>query len=260
MTTAPSGMANKDRGPEVKFCQTDKLLLISVMEGGLFSDQVNVSIESDRLSIEIAREGIQNTILTGKLFKCVDPDQCRVRLKYDCVVVKLRKTESCRWYSILKNCTDEAETSKVPTSRVEPTTPSTKEENSETQDDLLESTPGVHPQEREEMFRTDLTESSSFAEEKPIEPRDEARPTTKTSGVTQAFNVPPRSTDAPAELQTSESKVCGTFEHLQKSLNDGLLNSNSFVSTQTSTDEVEVEFGIDFPLPHLKQLKRMASE
>ena len=108
----------------VKICQTDTLLLVSVMEADLSEDEVNVSIEQESIRIEIARDGIENPIMAGKLFKSVKPDQCRVRMKNDSVVIKLRKTESGRWASILD---DEANaySQKItpgPEARIKPTT------------------------------------------------------------------------------------------------------------------------------------------
>ena len=115
----------RTQGPLVKFCQTGTLLLVSIMEANLKEDDVNVSIEEESIRVEIARDGIKNPIMEGKLLKAVKPDQCRVRMKDDSVVIKLRKAESSRWKSILEKSEDSDDADRKitpsPESRIQPT-------------------------------------------------------------------------------------------------------------------------------------------
>lgn len=168
------------RKPGVKICQTDTLLLVSVMEADLSEDEVNVSIEQDSIRIEITRDGFENPIMSGKLFKSVKPGQCRVRMKNDSVVIKLRKTEPGRWQSILEDetNTDSQKDTPSPEARIKPTT------------------------------RKEIQQMRA-----PIAPRDEPKVKVEKGKKTKIVEeiVPPA-------LQASESKVFGTLEHLKKSL------------------------------------------
>ena len=95
------------------------------MEADLKEEDVNVSIEEESIRVEIARDGIKNPIMEGKLCNAVNPNQCRVRMKDDSVVIKLRKAEASRWKSILDKSGDSDGSDKKvtpsPESRLQPT-------------------------------------------------------------------------------------------------------------------------------------------
>ena len=57
--------------------------------------------EPATISVELAREGIKNPVLAGTLFGHIRKHDCRVRLKEDSIVIKLRKDKPGKWHSIL---------------------------------------------------------------------------------------------------------------------------------------------------------------
>ena len=93
------------RKPEIKICQTNMIVLMSILEPNISSDEINVLIEPKSIIVEMSRYDVENPILAGILFGQVEVDHCRVRLKKDSVVIKLRKSVKGRWKSILEEAT-----------------------------------------------------------------------------------------------------------------------------------------------------------
>jgi hypothetical protein len=89
------------RKPHIKISQTQRVVLVSISEPGLHKDEVNVVIEPKSISVELAKEGIKNPVLAGSLFGQVRKDHCRVRIKDDSIIIKLRKDAPGKWHSIL---------------------------------------------------------------------------------------------------------------------------------------------------------------
>lgn len=241
-----------DRNPALKFCQTGTLLLVSVLEADLSENEVNVSIEKDYIRIELARDGICNPIMEGKLLKSVNPDQCRVRMKNDSVVIKLRKVKPGRWRSIL----DERESADMvtiitgPEARLQPTVRLDREQmeapiamasRDEQPKEVihLDNAPVATRDEPENIIQlSDAFPSAQASSSKassgiasghwaPIEPRDEPK---KVLNLTDA---------ARPSFQASDSQVFGTFEHLKKSLFDTF-------SPQSTMDEGDKEDNFDY--------------
>jgi len=203
--------------PEVKVCQTQTLILLSIMEPNLTEDDVNVSIETDNITIEIAKTDVVNPILTGKLYGTVDKARCRVRIKNDCVVIKLRKSEDGRWKSILNEegyCEYHAKAVPAPETRVRP-------------------------------LRTMLDKVRE-----PIEPREE--PATAKLGTTlQDISAEAKGEEkyyvAEMSIQPSESKVMGVMENM-KLFHNMMLGQMGLQSQQTKDDEELEDLEIKGPL------------
>jgi CS domain len=103
MAQAPADeSAETQPNPEIKICQTDTLVLISILEPNVSVDDLYVLIEPKHISVDITRHGLVNPLVAGALFGKVEKQHCRVRIKKDSVVIKLRKTFVGRWKSILQ--------------------------------------------------------------------------------------------------------------------------------------------------------------
>jgi CS domain len=91
------------RNPEIRISQTNTLVLISILEPNVSEDDIYVVIEPKHISVEITRRNLENPLIAGILFGQVEKDHCRVRIKKDSVLIKLRKTDNGRWRSILQD-------------------------------------------------------------------------------------------------------------------------------------------------------------
>lgn len=89
------------RKPLIKISQTKTLVLVSIKEPNLREEEVNVLIEPQNISVEFVRVGIENPVFAGTLFEEVQRQHCRVRIKDDCALIKLRKQVPGLWSSIL---------------------------------------------------------------------------------------------------------------------------------------------------------------
>lgn len=93
--------STEKRTVDIKICQTNTLVLVSIFEPDLKECHVSVLLEPESLSVAIARPGLENPVISGKLSGSIQIKHCRVRVKKDSVVVKLRKTVRGRWRSII---------------------------------------------------------------------------------------------------------------------------------------------------------------
>ncbi|CAB9497054.1 Suppressor of g2 allele of skp1 [Seminavis robusta] len=204
------------RKPDIKICQTDTLVLVSILEPGLSECDVNVLIEPKTISVEITRDDIINPVVAGVLFAEVHKNHCRVRIKPDSVLIKLRKTEKGRWRSILEEVLNDVKTV-TPETRIRPRR-------------------GVDKESRE-----------------PIEPMTHEKPTTVAGGTKRITKKPQPlgsyasndtsdgDDDVDAEetaINPSESKVMGALESMKK-FHQALFNPTSFFGQPTMDEDEE---------------------
>jgi hypothetical protein len=117
----PAQSNTEQRHPEIKICQTNTLVLISIMEPDVSEDDIYVQIEPKHISVDITRHDLGNPLIAGVLYGQVEKEHCRVRIKKDSVLIKLRKTVTGRWRSILQDVTPVSPKQKpTPETRIRP--------------------------------------------------------------------------------------------------------------------------------------------
>ena len=204
-TTAPA-----IRSANIKICQTKSLVLVSILEPGLRESEVSVLIDPRFLSVLITRADLDNPVISGSLFGAVEKNHCRVRVKPDSVVIKLRKKVKGSWKSILQD----------------PNAPPPEEEESEKEGEDSEK---ELPEEVEVETRADpYKEVTPLRMQDPIVPRERAAADRMT--VAEGGGVKFAPPEEKTTIKASESLVQGVMDKIKQFHQDLFFDPKAYLN------------------------------
>jgi suppressor of G2 allele of SKP1 len=87
--------------PTYQYYQNDRFLTIAILEANLQPSDIDAHFESQHITIRVRKSGVEFNVLHGTLYETVIPDQCRVVVKDENVLVKLRKSSHYEWPELL---------------------------------------------------------------------------------------------------------------------------------------------------------------
>ena len=109
--------------PKYQYYQNDKFMTIAILESNVQQDDIRVTFATKRLTVILNKQGVDFTVIYGKLFDKVNTEKCKVVIKDDRVLVKLRKVDPHDWHELFskalyddddKDEDDDTATSKKP--------------------------------------------------------------------------------------------------------------------------------------------------
>ena len=90
--------------PKYQYYQNDKIMTISILEAGVSESDLTVQYDTDHLIVQLrkSRGGYTKefTVVKGPLHAEIVPNQCKVTLRDEKVLIKLRKKEPGEWYEL----------------------------------------------------------------------------------------------------------------------------------------------------------------
>jgi tetratricopeptide (TPR) repeat protein len=89
--------------PKYQYYQSDKVMTIQIIEPNVRSEDLRVEFEPKRLTVVLSKGGFDLTVIAGKLYDEVDVDHCRVQIKDEKVLIKLRKATAAQheWHELM---------------------------------------------------------------------------------------------------------------------------------------------------------------
>jgi len=97
--------------PKYQYYQSDKVMTISILEAGVQESDLDVQFATDSIVVKLTKQQQQGgaagrheyTVVAGTLQEEVVPDQCRVQVRDEKVLIKLRKASPGEWYELLSS-------------------------------------------------------------------------------------------------------------------------------------------------------------
>lgn len=87
--------------PKYQYYQNDRIMTIAVLESGVHESDLMVDFQKDTLRVKLTKNGHEYTVVAGTLYDAIEPDQCKVLLRQEKVLIKLYKTKPDHWYELL---------------------------------------------------------------------------------------------------------------------------------------------------------------
>lgn len=97
-STSPS---SRPVAPKYQYYQSDKVLTIAILAPNVQEEDLRVNFEEAFLTVQLRVRNADFTLIAGKLFDKVDVDKCRVQIRDDKVLIKLRKQSQFEWSELL---------------------------------------------------------------------------------------------------------------------------------------------------------------
>lgn len=101
VTAAAPVPAGRPVMPKYQYYQSDKIMTISILEPNVREEDLRVTFESQRLTVVVTKGGVDFTVIAGKLYDEVDVPNCRVNIRAEKVLIKLRKSKLYEWHELL---------------------------------------------------------------------------------------------------------------------------------------------------------------
>jgi len=86
--------------PKYQYYQNDSVLTIAILQPNVQSQDVNVDISIDKLTVLLKKDGVEFTVIYGTLFDAVDVSKCKVKVTDEKVLIKLRKKNKHEWHEL----------------------------------------------------------------------------------------------------------------------------------------------------------------
>ena len=93
-TTARGVASSKPTAPRYQYYQSDKFMTISILEPNVQRDQLDVTMERKRITVVLRKAGVAFTVVAGPLYEEVNTELCKVQVKDEKVLIKLRKVNT----------------------------------------------------------------------------------------------------------------------------------------------------------------------
>ena len=114
-----STTARRSGVPKYQYYQSDQIMTIAILEPSLTADQVSVDFGSQHLTVvlhNLAGEPQDSTtVIAGTLYASITPDLCKVKIRPEKVLLKLRKTKAMEWPELLTTTTTKTMDTSKPT-------------------------------------------------------------------------------------------------------------------------------------------------
>lgn len=99
-TTTSTTMTSRPQMPKYQYYQSDTVMTISILEKNVKPTDLSVKFETQKLTVQLQKEGINFTVIAGTLYSPVIVDRCKVVYKDEKVLIKLRKKDSYEWHEL----------------------------------------------------------------------------------------------------------------------------------------------------------------
>jgi len=113
--------------PKYQYYQSDNVMTIAILEPGMKQEDVRVKFSPKKLTVVLTKQGVDFTVVCGNLYAKVEVARCKVVVKAEKVLVKLRKTEPHEWHDLLSKTLDGDQESKTSESASEDQIPLVEE-------------------------------------------------------------------------------------------------------------------------------------
>jgi len=117
---APAPKSSSTGMPKYQYYQSDKIMTISILEPSVQMEDLDVNFHEQHLSVALKKGGVSYTVLAGKLYEKVDPEGCRIKIKPEKVLLKLKKEKSFDWPELMSK---EKTKTPLPAPKTKPATP-----------------------------------------------------------------------------------------------------------------------------------------
>ena len=79
--------------PKYQYYQSDKFVTICILESRVQDEDLTISMETQHVSVRLDKSGTTFTVVHGRLYDTILLDLCKVNIKDDKVLIKLRKEQ-----------------------------------------------------------------------------------------------------------------------------------------------------------------------
>mmetsp|Transcript_13396 Transcript_13396/g.22810 ORF Transcript_13396/g.22810 Transcript_13396/m.22810 type:complete len:430 (-) Transcript_13396:90-1379(-) len=100
--------------PKYQYYQNDKTMTIALLEPNVKQENLRVNFTQKRLTVQLMKQGVEFTVICGALFGEIDVPKCKITIKDEKVLIKLRKLRAYEWNELMSKAPDEEEETKTP--------------------------------------------------------------------------------------------------------------------------------------------------
>jgi suppressor of G2 allele of SKP1 len=86
--------------PKYQYYQSDTVMTISILEAQVKEEDLSVTFEPQKLTVQLRKGGVNFTVIAGTLYSPVVVDRCKIVYKDEKVLIKLRKKDSFEWHEL----------------------------------------------------------------------------------------------------------------------------------------------------------------
>lgn len=101
--------------PKYQYYQSDNVMTIAILEPNVKQEDLSVDFSAKRLTVQLRKQGVDFTVICGALYSEVEVSRCKVIVKDEKVLVKLRKKSSFEWHELMGRDDKESEETKTAT-------------------------------------------------------------------------------------------------------------------------------------------------
>jgi suppressor of G2 allele of SKP1 len=87
--------------PKYQYYQSDKIMTVAILEPNVQEQDLRVNFEAQRLTVVLTKGEVDFTVISGPLYDIVDVPNCRVNIRAEKVLIKLRKTKLFEWHELI---------------------------------------------------------------------------------------------------------------------------------------------------------------
>lgn len=98
--TMASSESRRPTMPKYQYYQSDKFMTVVLVEANVKPESLKVTFSTRKLTVVLTKQGVDFTVICGRLFEKVDVDKCKITYKDEKVLVKLKKVEPHEWHEL----------------------------------------------------------------------------------------------------------------------------------------------------------------
>lgn len=87
--------------PKYQYYQSEQIMTISILEPSVTAENLEVNFQNQHLTVILTKNGTPYTVIAGKLYASVIPDQCKIKIRPEKVLLKLKKVDAFDWPELL---------------------------------------------------------------------------------------------------------------------------------------------------------------
>lgn len=93
----PPAANSRPKVPKYQYYQSDKIMTVAILEPSVMAENLRVDFGEKRLTVVLTKQGVELTVIAGDLYETVDVERCRVNIRDEKVLIKLRKNDAFEW-------------------------------------------------------------------------------------------------------------------------------------------------------------------
>lgn len=88
--------------PKYQYYQSDKFMTIAILESNVPAADLTTEFATHAVTVRLKKAGTDHTVVAGTVCEAIVPEECRVAIRDDKVLIKLRKaTANTEWQTLL---------------------------------------------------------------------------------------------------------------------------------------------------------------